>query len=65
MTTFTPTTYDVMEDPSCCEICGAADSYDEPFGICEGARVCEPCAVRHGDSLAQFNDAMDEELRHV
>jgi len=50
------------EERDICEWCG------EEFEVtqlvwCEETLVCTPCAEEHGLQLANFNDAMKEELR--
>ena len=48
-----------------CEHCGTYGTDEAPLAICEGALLCEACCLADGFDLANFRDAMDEELRDL
>lgn len=49
------------EDEQTCEVCGSAR---EDLVDCEGVSCCQPCAEKHGSRLAEFRDAMDDDIRN-
>ena len=65
MTDFTPTSFAIDDQQEFCELCGTPETEEGQLASCEGVTVCEDCAREHGSELAQFADAMSEELRRL
>ena len=48
-------------DVTACELCG--DDSNQLVD-CEGVLCCEECAKEHGPKLAEYRDALDDDIRN-
>lgn len=48
-------------DGRTCELCG--DDFDELVD-CEGVLCCVACAEKHASKLAEYRDALDDDIRN-